>query len=161
MAATVSTAPRARSAGVIRMSTMGAERAIPSAKVRPGTGVILGPMTEHDVAAHGMGQHHDGARGFGHHQPLQEQVEVLEKVVVADDVTLTRILQHPAGAALAAPVQRVDGEAAGPEVAHGLAVFLDELGPALQQHHRSPPAAGRRGPDHRAEREAVVGGERP
>ena len=122
---------------------------------------MLGAVAQHDVAAHGMGQHYDGPRGVGNDQPLQEQVQVLEIIVVADDMTLARILQHPAGAALAPPIQRVDGEAAGCKVAHGLPVLLDELGPPLQQHHRSPPALRRCGPDDCAEREAVVGGKRP
>ena len=123
-------------------------------------GAVPGAVTEHDVAAHRVGQHDDGPGSVGEDQPLQEQLEVAQMVLVADDMALARVVEHPAGAALAPPVQRVDGEAAGVQVAHGLAVLLDELGPALQQHHRAARAARRRGPDGSAEREAVVGGKR-
>ncbi len=54
------------------------------------------------------------------------------------------------GAALPAPVDRGDGEAARAQFAHGLEIFLDEFGAALEQAHRAL-AAGRRMPARKAQ----------
>ena len=45
------------------------------------------------------------------------------------------VLQLPLRAALAAPIQRRDGEAAAEEVADRLEIFLDEFGAAAEQRH--------------------------
>ena len=78
MAATVSTAPRARSAGSHQDVDHGGGEGDALGEIGPGAAVVLRAVAEHDMAAHGMSQHHDGSGGFGDDQPLQEEVQVLE-----------------------------------------------------------------------------------
>ena len=98
------------------------------------------------MAAHRMGQHDDRPRGIGKDDPLQEPVEIAQIGVIALDMALVGIVERPVGAALAPPVEGEDGEAPGQQVVGGLAIFLDELGPPLQQQHRAARAAGRARP---------------
>ena len=53
------------------------------------------------------------------------------------------IAQRALGQALAAPVERRDGKAAGAQIAHGLEIFFDALGAALENADRAL-APGRR-----------------
>ena len=59
------------------------------------------------------------------------------------------------GQALPAPVEGGDGKAARAQLAHGLEIFLDEFGAALEQAHRAL-AARRRMPARKAQGHAVA-----
>ena len=65
-------------------------------------------------------------------------------------VAFARIAQRAVRHSLPAPVERGDGEAARAQVAHGLEIFLDELGAALEQADRAL-AARRRRPARKAQ----------
>jgi hypothetical protein len=70
-------------------------------------------------------------------------------------VALERIAQRPLRTALPAPIHGRDREAARAEVAHGLEIFLDEFGAALEQADGAL-AAGRRRKTREAKTDAVL-----
>src|SRR5215467_14989913 len=65
-----------------------------------------------------------------------------------------RIAEHSAGQALAAPVERRDGKAAGSEIAHQFEIFFDEFGTPLKNAYR-PLATRWRRPAREPDRDPV------
>src|SRR5207302_3667537 len=70
------------------------------------------------------------------------------------DIAFARIAQRAIGQSLPAPIERGDRKAAGAQIAHGLEIFLDELGAALKQAYGAL-APRRRRPPCEAQRDAV------
>ena len=106
--------------------------------------------------AHGMRQRKDRRRTVRQHDLVDEGFEVdlvLREIAhVAFAPIAQRAFRHP----LPAPVERGDREAARAQVAHGLEIFLDELGAALEQADRAL-APRRRRPAREAQFDAVAG----
>ena len=113
----------------------------------------------HDRAAHRMPDGEDRRRTIRQHDLVHQRLEVALVFGKVADMALARIGQRALGTALTAPVESGDSKAAGAQFTHGLEIFLDELGAALEQAHRAL-AARRRKPARKAHAHAVAGLER-
>src|SRR5258705_5394901 len=72
-------------------------------------------------------------RTIRQHDLIDECIKIDRVFIEAADVALARIAQRALRQSLPAPVERRDCEPARAQIAHGLEVFLDELGAALKQ----------------------------
>src|SRR5262249_60431569 len=103
-----------------------------------------------------MGEREVRRRTVREHDVMDEGFEIPDVFVEAADVALARVAQCALRAALPAPVESRDREAARPQVADGLEIFLDELGAPLKQADRTF-ASRRRSPAAVTELESVGG----
>ena len=85
-----------------------------------------------------------------------ESFEIELILVEAAHISFARILERALRHPLPAPIDRGDRKAARAQIAHGLEIFLDELGAALEQADRAL-APGRRRPAREAHGYAVAG----
>ena len=109
---------------------------------------------------HGLRERKDRRRAVRKHDLVDEAFEIDLIFGKVAHIALAPVAQRTVRHALPAPVQGCDREAAGPQVAHGFEIFLDEFGAALEQADRAP-AAGRRSPARKPQRYAVAGFQRP
>jgi hypothetical protein len=103
-----------------------------------------------------MADGEDRRRTVGQHDLLHEGLEVVLVFREIADMAFARIAELALGAALPAPIKRGNRKAARAQLAHGLEIFLDEFGAALEQADRAL-AAGRRMPTREAQADAVAG----
>ena len=93
-------------------------------------------------------------RAIRQHDLANKGIEIDVVAGKVPDIALARVAQRPIRQALPAPVERGHREAAGAQIAHGLEIFLDEFGAALEQAHGAL-APRRRRKARKAQRDAV------
>ena len=104
-----------------------------------------------------MGQREMRRRAIGQRHMLHEGLEVAVVFLEAVDMALHAVAQPPLRAALPAPVEGGDREAAAAQIADRLEIFLDVLAAALQQADGAERLARRRPPAGMAQPHAVAG----
>src|SRR5512144_372595 len=101
-----------------------------------------------------MSERKDWRRAIGKNNLLDEAVEIDLIFRETAHVALAPIGQRAVRHSLPAPVQCCDCEAASPQVAHSLEIFLDKVRPSLKQANRAL-AARRWGPPRKTQRYSV------
>ena len=116
---------------------------------------------EQHGAAHGMGERIIGRRTIGERDIVHETRDVVLIIGEVPGVTLERILEQPARATLAPPVEHGDGEAPAPELPHHLEIFLYEFGAPRKDTDRAMALLERRWPSGKAQAHAALALEIP
>jgi hypothetical protein len=104
--------------------------------------------------AHGMADGKERRRAIRQHDLAHQRFEIEIVFGEVAHVAAAAIRQRTVGKALSAPIKDGDGEAARPQIAHGLEIFLDPFAAAGQDAHRAA-AAGRRQPAGESQRNPV------
>ncbi len=103
-----------------------------------------------------MAERENRRRAIRQHDLMHEGFQVGDVLRETADVAFLRIGERAVGQTLPAPVEGRDREAARAQIAHGLEIFFDVFGAALQHDHGAL-AARRRFPAAKAQRYPVRG----
>src|SRR5665647_3414519 len=109
-----------------------------------------------DGGTHGMPEREDRRRAIGQHHLLHDGFKVAGVFGKIPHMTLVVVGQRTLRHALSAPIKRRHGEPARAQIAHGLKIFLDVFGAALQHDDRAF-APDRRRPARKAQADPVRG----
>ena len=120
----------------------------------PAAAVMAG--ADADGGAHGMPEREDRRRAIGQHHLLHDGFKVGGVFGKIPHMTLVVVGQRTLRHALSAPIKRRHGEPARAQIAHGLEIFLDVFGAALQHDDRAF-APDRRRPARKAQADPVRG----